>query len=249
MALINSWSVINSPQAASADLDINGGVINVTTVNNRFPAVVYDNLTHLGAGVVTFVAEQLQQTTLVYAASNNVTYKFTLSQEIDGETKMQTFFYTSTANATTTPGEIADAFVAQVNASGFKVTASGSGSPITLDAQAGYPIFKVTLVANFTSQATGTAGIAAAYTGAQLLALGVEDAQAGTNYHYWKFTFANPLPSNNTMAKAEEVGHSLYIADSANGNGDTLRDTLNAALKGLSSSTLFPNRTNSVVIS
>lgn len=245
MALINSWSVINSPQAASADLDINGGVINVTTVNNRFPAVVYDNLTHLGAGVVTFVAEQLQQTTLVFSAANNTTYKFTLSQEIDGETKMQTFFYTSDANATT--AEICAAFVAQVNASSFKVTASGSGSPITLDAQAGYPIFKVTLVANFTSQATGTAGIAAAYTGEQLLALGVEDAQAGTNYHYWKFTFANPLPSNNTMAKAEEIGHSLYIADSA--NGDTLRDTLNAALKGLSSSTLFPNRTNSVVIS
>ena len=245
MALINSWSVINSPQAASADLDINGGVINVTTVNNRFPAVVYDNLTHLGAGVVTFVAEQLQQTTLVFSAANNTTYKFTLSQEVDGETKMQTFFYTSDANAST--AEICAAFVAQVNASSFKVTASGSGSPITLDAQAGYPIFKVTLVANFTSQATGTAGIAAAYTGAQLLALGVEDAQAGTNYHYWKFTFANPLPSNNTMAKAEEIGHSLYIADSA--NGDTLRDTLNAALKGLSSSTLFPNRTNSVVIS
>ena len=245
MALINSWSVINSPQAASADLDINGGVINVTTVNNRFPAVVYDNITHLGAGVVTFVAEQLQQTTLVFSAANNTTYKFTLSQEVDGETKMQTFFYTSDANATV--GEICAAFVAQVNASSFKVTASGSGSPITLDAQAGYPIFKVTLVANFTSQATGTAGIAAAYTGAQLLALGVEDAQAGTNYHYWKFTFANPLPSNNTMAKAEEVGHSLYIANSA--NGDTLRDTLNAALKGLSSSTLFPNRTNSVVIS
>ena len=245
MALINSWSVINSPQAASADLDINGGVINVTTVNNRFPAVVYDNLTHLGAGVVTFVAEQLQQTTLVFSAANNTTYKFTLSQEVDGETKMQTFFYTSDANATT--AEICAAFVAQVNASSFKVTASGSGSPITLTAQAGYPIFKVTLVANFTSQATGTAGIAAAYTGEQLLALGVEDAQAGTNYHYWKFTFANPLPSNNTMAKAEEIGHSLYIADSA--NGDTLRDTLNAALKGLSSSTLFPNRTNSVVIS
>jgi len=245
MALINSWSVINSPQAASADLDINGGVINVTTVNNRFPAVVYDNLTHLGAGVVTFVAEQLQVTTLVFSAANNTTYKFTLSQEVDGETKMQTFFYTSDANAST--AEICAAFVAQVNASSFKVTASGSGSPITLTAQAGYPIFKVTLVANFTSQATGTAGIAAAYTGAQLLALGVEDAQAGTNYHYWKFTFANPLPSNNTMAKAEEIGHSLYIADSA--NGDTLRDTLNAALKGLSSSTLFPNRTNSVVIS
>jgi len=245
MALINSWSVINSPQAASADLDINGGVINVTTVNNRFPAVVYDNLTHLGAGVVTFVAEQLQVTTLVFSAANNTTYKFTLSQEIDGETRMQTFFYTSDANAST--AEICAAFVAQVNASSFKVTASGSGSPITLTAQAGYPIFKVTLVANFTSQATGTAGIAAAYTGAQLLALGVEDAQAGTNYHYWKFTFANPLPSNNTLAKAEEIGHSLYIADSA--NGDTLRDTLNAALKGLSSSTLFPNRTNSVVIS
>lgn len=245
MALINSWSVINSPQAASADLDINGGVINVTTVNNRFPAVVYDNLTHLGAGVVTFVAEQLQSTTLVFSAANNTTYKFTLSQEVDGETKMQTFFYTSDANATAS--EICAAFVAQVNASSFKVTASGSGSPITLTAQAGYPIFKVTLVANFTSQATGAAGIAAAYTGAQLLALGVEDAQAGTNYHYWKFTFANPLPSNNTMAKAEEIGHSLYIADSA--NGDTLRDTLNAALKGLSSSTLFPNRTNSVVIS
>jgi hypothetical protein len=245
MALINSWSVINSPQAASADLDINGGVINVTTVNNRFPAVVYDNLTHLGAGVVTFVAEQLQVTTLVFSAANNTTYKFTLSQEIDGETRMQTFFYTSDANATT--AEICAAFVAQVNASSFKVTASGSGSPITLTAQAGYPIFKVTLVANFTSQATGTAGIAAAYTGAQLLALGVTDAAVGTNYHYWKFTFANPLPSNNTLAKAEEIGHSLYIADSA--NGDTLRDTLNAALKGLSSSTLFPNRTNSVVIS
>ena len=133
MSLLQSTSVINSPQAASADLDINGGVINVTTVNNRFPAVVYDNLTHLGAGVVTFVAEQLQVTTLVFSAANNTTYKFTLSQEIDGETRMQTFFYTSDANATT--AEICAAFVAQVNASSFKVTASGSGSPITLTAK------------------------------------------------------------------------------------------------------------------
>lgn len=245
MALLTSWSVINSPAAASADLDINGGVINVTTVNNRFPAVVYDNITHLGAGVVTYVGETLQVTTLSFSTSNNTTYKFTLSQEVNGETKMQTFFYTSDANASGT--EIANAFVAQVNASSFKVTASGTTSPIILTAQAGYPIFKVTLVANFSTQNTSTPGVAAAYTGAQLIAKGVEDAQAGTNYHYWKFTFARPLPANNTLAKAEEVEHSLYIADST--NGDTLRDTLNAALKGLSSSTLFPNRTNSVVIS
>lgn len=245
MALLTSWSVINSPQAASADLDINGGVINVTTVNNRFPAVVYDNITHLGAGVVTYVAEQLQITTVVFTNSNNVTYKLTLTQEVDGETKNQTFFYTSDANASL--AEICAAFVAQINNSSFKVTASGSGSPLTLTAQAGYPKFTVTLVSNFTSQSTGTPGIYEAYSGDQLIAKGVTDAASGTDYHYWKFTFARPLPSNNTLAKAEEIEHTLYIADSA--NGDTLRDTLNAALKGLSSSTLFPNRTNSVVIS
>ena len=247
MALINSWSVINSPQAASADLDINGGVINVTTVNNRFPAVVYDNLTHLGAGVEDFAAEVLQITSVVYSASNNVTYVLSISQQIDGEVRSRRFFYTSSANATTNPGEIAAALVTQINAADLKITASGSVSPITLTAQAGYPVFTVTLNTAFTSQSTSQAGVYATYTGAQLLAMGVEDAAVGTNYHYWKFTFAKPLPSNNTMAKAEEVGHSLYIADSA--NGDTLRDTLNAALKGLSSSTLFPNRTNSVVIS
>ncbi len=245
MALLTSWSVINSPAAASADLDINGGVINVTTVNNRFPAVVYDNITHLGAGVVTYVGETLQVTTVAFSASNNVTYKLTLTQEIDGETRNQTFFYTSDANASL--AEICAAFVAQINNSSFRVTASGSGSPLTLTAQAGYAKFVVTLVSNFTSQTTGTPGVYAAYTGAQLIAKGVEDAVAGTNYHYWKFTFARPLPANNTLAKAEEIEHSLYIADTT--NGDTLRDTLNAALKGLSSSTLFPNRTNSVVIS
>jgi hypothetical protein len=245
MALINSWSVINSPQAASADLDINGGVINVTTVNNRFPAVVYDNLTHLGAGVEDFAAEVLQITNVVFTASNNVTYVLSISQQIDGEVRSRRFFYT--ADSTASDSEICAAFVAQINAADLKITASGSGSPLTLTAQAGYPVFVVTLNTAFTSQSTSQAGVYATYTGAQLLAMGVEDAAVGTNYHYWKFTFAKPLPSNNTMAKAEEVGHSLYIADSA--NGDTLRDTLNAALKGLSSSTLFPNRTNSVVIS
>jgi hypothetical protein len=247
MALINSWSVINSPQAASADLDINGGVINVTTVNNRFPAVVYDNITHLGAGVVTYQAEVLQITGVTFSASNNVTYVLSISQQIDGEVRSRRFFHTASSNASV--GEIASSFVTQINTSDLHITASGAGSPITLTAQAGYPIFVVTLNTAFTSQSTSQAGKFGAYTGAQLIAMGVTDAAVGTNYHYWKFTFANPLPSNNTMAKAEEIGHTLYIADSSNGYGDTLRATLNNALKGASASTLFPNRTNSVIVS
>jgi|NOAtaT_6_FD_contig_111_550296_length_1995_multi_3_in_0_out_0_2 hypothetical protein len=242
MSLLQSTSVINSPQAASADLSVNGGVINVTTVDNQFPAVRYSNIRTGGAGAVLFTGEQLQVTTVAFSAANNATYKLSVSQIINGEAVNRTFFYTSDSNATA--AEICAAFVAQINASEVKITASGSGSPLTLTAQAGYPIFTVTLVANFTSQTTGTAGIAAAYTGDQLIALGVANALSGTDYNYWNFTYVRDLVSNNTLAKGEELEHTLFIA--AGTDGDALAASILGMLDG-TDATFFPQETNSVV--
>jgi hypothetical protein len=242
MSLLQSTSVINSPAATSGDLSVNGGVVNVTTVDNQFPAVRYSNIRTGGAGAVAFTAEDLQVTTVAFSAANNTTYVLSISQQINGEVRSRRFFYTSDSSATV--GEIATAFVTQINASELNITASGTGSPLTLTANAGFPIFVVTLNTAFTSQTLVNSGKFAAYTGDQLIALGVANALSGTNYHYWNFTYVRDLVSNNTLAKGEELEHTLFIADGT--EGDALIASIQGMLDG-SDTTFFPEFTNSVV--
>jgi len=89
--------------------------------------------------------ETLSVQTLTFSAANSTVYSFKVSQMVDGALKVVSFNYTS--DATATAGEIAtaivDTFNAQVAQGGIYVTASGSSSPVTLTAQAGYPLFTV----------------------------------------------------------------------------------------------------------
>lgn len=89
--------------------------------------------------------ETLNVQTLTFTAANSTDYSFSVKQTINGVDKIVNFFYTS--DATATAAEIATAIVNTFNAqnaqNGIFVTATGSASPVTLTAQAGYPLFTV----------------------------------------------------------------------------------------------------------
>ena len=242
MALIKTYSVLNTVAAASADLDIEGGVLKMkSTVGDKFPSVDYLSISKGSSKGVAYTPEVLQIATITIVAGNNTRYSFTFSQLIDGVVKSQTFNYTSDSNSTGQEARIGAAIKAWIQAL-FQATVSVTTGVSTVTAVAGSPIFVVANVTGTTIAVT-TPGVIAAYTGAQLVAMGITDATSGQNYHYWNFTYVRNLPANNTIAKGEQVEHTLFILDGA--NGDTLLLELQGALDG-SDATFFPAETASV---
>lgn len=240
MSLLKTYSVLNTVAAASADLVIEGGVLRVAgTVGNKFPRVDYLSIQKGGSKGVAYTPETLQIATITIAATNNTRYSFAFTQLINGTVKSQTFNYIS--DATGTAAEIGAAIKGWLE-SLFQVTVSVTGSVSTVTAVTGSPIFVAVNVSNTVVLVT-TPGVIAAYTGAQLVALGITDATVGQNYHYWNFTYVRTLPSNNTIAKGEEIEHTLFILDGT--DGDTLLAELQGTLDG-SSATFFPEETASV---
>lgn len=99
--------------------------------------------------------------TLTFTAANSTVYSFKVSQMVDRALKVVSFYYTS--DATATAAEIAAAIVNTFNAqnaqNGIYVTASGSGSPVTLTGQSGYPLFTVYDVSSNITVASGMGNI------------------------------------------------------------------------------------------
>ncbi len=212
MSILKTYSVLNSVAASAADITLNGGVLAVAnTENNAFPPMPVDRIYKQTSGATAYVAETLQVQTLTFTAANSTEYSFCLQQDIDGVIKVQKFSYVS--DSTGTAAEIAAAILAMVNSSGFKITATGSGSPVTLTAQTGYPVFVCTKIAGFSATATTTAGVYAKYTGDQLLALGITAAQSGTNYAWLTLTYSAPKADTLTLSTAQDIEHTLFIAD------------------------------------
>lgn len=113
-----------------------------------------------------------------------------------------------TISATDTVTTIAASIVAQVNALPFEIVATNSAGVVTLTATAPYNVFTYAEVkddgANLTL-ATGTAGVAPlGVTGAELVAMEVEGAVAGSNYDVFEFFYAAPFIGDNIVADGNQ---------------------------------------------
>lgn len=211
--------VLNSVAASGADATIAGSILTMK-VNDAGLIRNFD-LTVLKRGSLvktTTVAEVLQVSTVTYTFALNSAFSFTVSQEIDGVKKTAVITVNTTAPGITTDALVASYIAKLVNAQGFKITVSGSASPVTLTAQAGYPKFDIKAVAN-TAIATTTAGVNAVNTYASMTAQGITGQTSGSTYTSYKFINGNRKPGlfgREAIIEEEEVN--IYLNG---GDGDT----------------------------
>lgn len=185
------YIVLTTVQALAADLSVSNGVIKVG--NPLETICTYKDI--VSAKIQAPVAETLQVTTLTPVNAANSTYSFYITQWNPADGNMRTWNYSyetpaSGSSATT----ICDAFRTAINAdTTIKIAATGAATLI-LTAEAGYPIFYVGIVetGGGLTQATGTAGVAAINTAAQLTTYGIPNLTAGTTYTTVQLIVANP---------------------------------------------------------
>jgi hypothetical protein len=109
-------------------LKIKDSVFNQSTVYTPVTPVVF------AAGCKRALQEQSASFDITFTAANNQTYAFTIEQVVNEKLQVIPFSYTS--DSTGSAAEIASAFVSAINAAtSLRVTASGTGSPITVVAQ------------------------------------------------------------------------------------------------------------------
>jgi hypothetical protein len=92
-------------------------------------------------GILKSLVESVYVASVAYSVANSTTYSMVIGQQVGENYLSETISYTS--DATATDAEIAAGLVAQINASQLQVTASGTVTPITITANAGYPLFSV----------------------------------------------------------------------------------------------------------
>lgn len=135
-------------------LNIKHSVFNQSTVYTPVTSVVF------AAGCKRALQEQSASFDIAFTAANIATYAFTIEQVVNGRLQIIPFSYTS--DSTGTAAEIAGALVSAINAAtSLRVTASGTGTPITVVAQpivnGGTASFKITPQGGVTVSATPTA--------------------------------------------------------------------------------------------
>ena len=109
-------------------LNIKHSVFNQSTVYTPVTSVVF------AAGCKRALQEQSASFDIAFTAANIATYAFTIEQVVNGRLQIIPFSYTS--DSTGTAAEIAGALVSAINAAtSLRVTASGTGTPITVVAQ------------------------------------------------------------------------------------------------------------------
>jgi hypothetical protein len=141
-----------------------------------------------------YSAEVLGQATVSWTVANNTTYSFVVKQKIGAQESIVPFSYTS--DATATEAEIDAAITAvftQLIASGVlkiaAVNVSGTNTAV-FTALAGYPELTVIAGQN-TTVGSVTVGKKAVNAGADLVAAGVPNAEAGSTYTSYEFTTAD----------------------------------------------------------
>lgn len=149
MGIAQSFIVKNAIAGAS-DVVSRASTLDILGCVKQFPTVYYKTITGKPR-ILKSLIETLSIQTITYTAASNTTYEFIINQDIlqNGSTSNYTISYTS--DSTGSDAEIASALVTQINAlGGIKVAATGSASPITLTAEAGYPLFTVSVISNVT---------------------------------------------------------------------------------------------------
>jgi hypothetical protein len=110
-------------------LKIKDSVFNQSTVYTPLTSVVF------AAGCKRALQEQSASFDITFTAANSTTYAFTIQQVVNERLQVVPFSFTS--DSTATAGEIATALVSAINAAtSLRVTASGTGTPVTVVAQA-----------------------------------------------------------------------------------------------------------------
>jgi hypothetical protein len=128
------------------------------------------------ASITPGVAEVLQVTTLTPVAANNSVYTIMIQQYnfSTGRTYTAQYSYTTAASGDTAT-TIGDAFRSQINNDqNIKIAATGT-TTLVLTAEAGFPVFTVTIlsVGGGLTQVTGTPGVVAVGTPAALALQGI----------------------------------------------------------------------------
>lgn len=176
------YIVLDTIQAAAADLSVANGVYKIG--NPLATVCTFKDIQ--SAKIQAPVAEVLQVTTLTPTNAANSTYSFYITQLDPTSGNMRNWFFSYTTPASgSSATTICDAFRTAINAdTTIHISTNANGNPTAiLTAEAGYPIFVVGLVdlGGGLTQSTGTAGVAAINTVAQLEALGFEGL-TGTTY-------------------------------------------------------------------
>lgn len=137
------------------------------------------------ASITPSVAETPQVTTLTPVAAANSVYTIMIQQYnfSTGKTYTGTYTYTTAASGDTAT-TISNAFKNQINADqNIKITTDAlGGATIVLTAEAGFPVFTVTIlsVGGGLTQVTGTPGVVAVGTPAALALQGITVGAANT---------------------------------------------------------------------
>ena len=192
----NEWyQVLDSIQAAHADMSIVNGLI-----RSGNPLVAVCKFADITKATITApVTEQLQVTTLTPVAAANSTYTFNITQYNYTTGNLDFFTYSLVSAASgDTATTIGDKFRAMINANpAIHIAATGT-TTLILTAETGYAVFTVTITATGggLTQSTGTAGIQAVNTLAQLQALGFTTA-AAASYTVVHLEFNQPTGKDN----------------------------------------------------
>jgi hypothetical protein len=174
----SQYLVINSTDVTATSWVLANGVISINSQNVcKYNAVKK-------ASVTAAVAETLQVTTLTPVAANNSVYTIMIQQYnfSTGKTYTAQYSYTTAASGDTAT-TIGDAFRSQINNDqNIKIAATGT-TTLVLTAEAGFPVFTVTIlsVGGGLTQVTGTPGVVAVGTTAALALKGIT-TPAGKSY-------------------------------------------------------------------
>lgn len=166
----NQYLVINDANVTASSWVLANGVITIAGQQ----VCKYKELRK--ASVTASANETLQVTTLTPVAANNSVYQIMIQQYnfSTGTTYTAMYTYTTAASGDTAT-TIGDAFRSQINNDqNIKVAATGT-TTLVLTAEAGYPVFTVSIlqVGGGLTQVTGTPGVVAVGTTAALALQGI----------------------------------------------------------------------------
>lgn len=143
---------------SNANTGVAGGAIALVATAGDTAALALPKLPTIRRSQITKLTtiksktEIVQIGTITYTAAASTRYAFAIDQMIAGV--LQTTLVDYTSDSTGTDAEIAAAILANINAAqaqgSIQVIASGSATPVTLTAQAGYPLFTVRTITGVT---------------------------------------------------------------------------------------------------
>ncbi len=150
---MNSETTLNTIAASAGDISLQGSFLNVTGWTEKVKYLTISS-SMVNGGIKGFLFETLKVVSLAYTAAANTTYKFSVTQTLNGESFNRVITYVS--DSTGADATIASAIVTAFNKLGFGITASGSATPLTFTAITGTATFTLVNIQNTTPTVTAT---------------------------------------------------------------------------------------------